>query len=154
VAPTQSEVIETIERDLITNGWIIAFSCRPNRAHIGVVPISTSSIYGKQRYPDLVSTNGHVVRLTEVEPILTAEVLREIAARFSYHIQVLSDPPRYQQWAEAVRQRTGVSLPTVFVPVCELVVIRSSRATPRDQVQALPGGYNFEIIDARQFAQD
>lgn len=154
MALSQSEVIEAIERYLTINGWIIAFSCRPNRAHIGVVPISTSSIYGKQRYPDIVSTNGHVVRLTEVEPILTAEVLREITARFSDHIQVLSDPLRYRQWAEAVRQRTGVALPAVFVPLCELVVIRYSRTAPRDQVHALPGGYSFEIIDARRFTQD
>ena len=122
--PSQSQVIASIAAMLDAAGWTVAYTCMPGRAHVGVVPIPTAGGSGQQRYPDVVSTNGTLVRLTEVEPRLSVGVIREITARFVDHCLTLREPDLYRSWSDAVRRSTGVSLPEEFDPLCELVVIR------------------------------
>lgn len=124
---TQTTVMEELSFLLPGHGWSVAFTCRPNRPHIGVVPIPTRSGVGRTRYPDLVATDGRSVRLVEVEPRETGAVLTDIRGRFIDHYLALSDPRAYTSWKGAVEQATGVAMPATFEGVFELIFVHGKK---------------------------
>jgi hypothetical protein len=118
-------------------GWTVLYSCVPGTAHVGVVPIPTRTAHSQQRYPDVLATLGETTLLVEIEPRLNPAVANEMANRFQDHVEALSNPATWSSWRLQVQRVTGSTLPDVFIPRCELVVIREP--IPPTETAALEG---------------
>jgi hypothetical protein len=104
------------------SGWQVVYTCVPNTPHLGVVPISTRTGVTAQRYPDILSTHGNVIRLSEVEMSLTEDVATKAIERFGEQRSALSTPEVYADLRSRVLELTGIELPKTPTVVCELVI--------------------------------
>lgn len=125
---TQGGTIAAIACALETARWQIVFKCVPNRAHVGVVPIPVTG-GAKQRYPDIVASRGQVLRLIEVEPVLSEVVANDIVERFTQQREALAIPALWELWRERIRTIAGIALPSSPLVEAVLVYLRPSPTT-------------------------
>lgn len=118
----QSSIIRQTREALQRAGWIVAYVCIPNTAHVGVVPIPTPEGVSRQRYPDIVCMKGEITRLVEVEMRLNENVARDILLRFTEMNAALRRPERWELWRTQVARECGVKMPERFVPRFDLIL--------------------------------
>lgn len=107
----QGKITLKAAQDLKADGWQVAYVCVPNTPHIGAVAIPTKHGSSRQRYPDIVATNGSVLAVIEVEMSLSQIVAIDIVERFREMRMSLSEQSTYAMWRDAVRRECAVKLP-------------------------------------------
>lgn len=133
----QGEVTRAVSRLLQAAGWRVVYSCVPNTPHIGVIPIPTPSGSARQRYPDILATDGEVVRLVEIEPRLTRGVATNIIERLGEQVTALSGDEVWEPWRRHVERSHGVLMPPHFVPRADLVICEGLLASHGPQISRL-----------------
>jgi len=124
---SQGQTILNVRRTLKQgDGWAVAYVCVPNTPHIGVIPITTPEGSSEQRYPDVVATNGLVVRLIEVEIRLTEEVGTDILTRFREMSAALQSSQIWESWTQDVREVCDLSMPDTPHLSKELVLCKET----------------------------
>lgn len=144
MAMTQGDAIRSAMAKLEQEGWETVFYSMPNTAHVNVVPIPTPLGSSRQRYPDIVATNGELTLFVEVEPKFSAHVVAEIATRFHDANQALSVPAKWSAWRAAIRGRTGKLLPEFFKPEFHLLVCTA----PKNRLQLEGHGFLTTTVEA------
>jgi hypothetical protein len=145
---TQGQVTRHEANQLEQNGWRVAYVCVPGTPHVGVVPIPVVNGSCRQRYPDIVAHDGTMTLLLEVEPKLTASVSTDIQLRFSEQVNSLVAKERWDSWRNHVKHTTGVWLPDVFIPRCELVLVTPPKGAAEAYVGALEtSGISVRVTD-------
>jgi len=120
----QGKTTRHVASVLTASGWTVVYVCLPNCAHAGVVPIPTPGGTNCQRYPDVLSVCGKVLRLTEVEVAFTEQVARKAVERFNEQCSGLASPAVYPAFRNRVLALTGVQLPESPDVLCELVICK------------------------------
>lgn len=106
------------------------YTCIPNSAHVGVVPIPTSHGVSKQRYPDIAALKQDRLLFVEVELALSETVVTDIILRFKEMRQALNNPKVYTDWANKIADLTKLRVPPN--PTVEtLLVIVNQRPADR-----------------------
>lgn len=118
----QGSTTRKIAAQLRKSGWDVIYVCIPNTPHIGVVPIPTKSGVTAQRYPDILSIQGNVLRLSEIEIAVTDDIASKAIERFTDQRCSILSPEIYLPWRDRVLELTGHQLPVVPGEViCELI---------------------------------
>jgi len=133
----QGDVTRAACRLLQAARWTVVYSCVPNTPHVGVIPIPTPSGSARQRYPDILATDGTVVRLVEVEPRLTRGVATNIIQRLGEQVGALSVAEAWESWRRHVEESHGLSMPREFVPRTDLVVCAGLSPSHQPQLERL-----------------